>query len=77
MAKYWIQRALKKHKKGSLHRQLGVPQDKTIPKSFLTRVKNTQIGKTAKNPSKTGKRRVKVTHLLKKRVVVAHTLREF
>ena len=31
----WIQRALKKHKKGALHRQLGIPEGETIPISLL------------------------------------------
>lgn len=33
--KRWIQRALKKHKKGALHRQLGVPEGETIPIALL------------------------------------------
>lgn len=74
--KYWIQDAVKKGKKGSLHRQLGVPKNKTIPKALLNKIKATPIGKKIKNPAKTGKRRVKVTRLLKKRAVLAHTLRE-
>lgn len=31
----WIQRALHKHKKGALHRQLGIPEGETIPLSLL------------------------------------------
>ena len=75
--KYWIQNAVSKHKKGSLHRQLGVPKDKKIPKSLLARIKKTEIGNTVKNPCKTGKRKMKVTPLLKKRAVLAYTLRSF
>jgi len=75
--KLWIQNAVSKHKKGSLHRQLGVPMTKKIPKSLLNRIKHSQVGKTVKNPSRTGKRRVKVTGLLKKRAVLAVTLRGF
>jgi len=75
MVTKWIQKALKKHRKGSLHRQLKVPQDKKIPKALLTKIKNAEIGDTVRNPSSTGKRKVKVTGLLKKRAVVAHTLR--
>jgi hypothetical protein len=33
--KRWIQRALRKHKKGALHRQLGIPAGETIPVSLL------------------------------------------
>lgn len=77
MAKYWIQDAVGKHKKGSLHKQLGVPMDKRIPKRLLSRIKSAEVGKTVHNPTRTGKRRVKVTGLLKKRAVLAHTLRKF
>ena len=31
----WIQRALHKHKKGALHRQLGIPEGNVIPISIL------------------------------------------
>ena len=74
--KLWMQEAFAGHKEGSLHRQLGVPQKETIPKTLLTEIKGTPVGETAKNPTKTGKRRVKVTGLLKKRAVLAHTARE-
>jgi len=33
--RHWIQRALRKHKKGALHRQLGIPLDQIIPISLL------------------------------------------
>ena len=75
--KLWIQNAVGKHKRGTLHRQLGVPTDKKIPKSLLSRIKHSPLGKTVKNPTHTGKRKVKVTGLLKKRAVLAHTLRSF
>jgi len=78
MAKYyWIQDAVKKHKKGSLHKQLDIPAKKKIPKRLLSKIKAAPIGKTIKNPTRTGKRRVRVTGLLKKRAVLAHTLRRF
>jgi len=31
----WIQRALRKHKKGALHRQLGIPEGEIIPLALL------------------------------------------
>ena len=76
MAKKWIQKAIGKHKRGSLHKQLGVPMTKTIPKTLLAKIKASPIGQTVKNPSKNGKRRIKVTRLLKKRAVLAYTLRK-
>jgi hypothetical protein len=33
--KGWIQRALRKHKKGALHRQLGIPEGEKIPLLLL------------------------------------------
>lgn len=33
--KRWIQRALRKHKKGALHRQLGIPEGERIPLPLL------------------------------------------
>jgi hypothetical protein len=33
--KRWIQRALHKHKKGALHRQLGIPEGESIPLPLL------------------------------------------
>ena len=73
----WMQEAFKNHKAGSLHRQLGVPSAKNIPKTFLVVIKRTKIGEVARNPTKVGKRRVTVTLLLKRRGVLAHTARNF
>lgn len=58
-SKRWIQKAASKHTKGALHRQLGIPLDRKIPKSKLHKIMATPVG------SKIGKRRV--TSLLKKR----------
>ena len=71
--RYWIQSAIKK--KGALSRQLGIPIKKNIPISLLERIRNAKIGSTITNPTKTGKRRIKVTRLLKKRAVLALTLK--
>ena len=71
--RYWIQSAIKK--KGALSRQLGIPIEKNIPISLLEKIRNAKIGSTITNPTKTGKRRIKVTRLLKKRAVLALTLK--
>ena len=71
--RYWIQSAIKK--KGALSRQLGIPIKKNIPISLLEKIRNAKIGSTITNPTKTGKRRIKVTRLLKKRAVLALTLK--
>lgn len=60
MVKKWIQEATSERKKGALHRQLGIPQDKTIPKKMLHRIKKARLGTRIHG--------VSVTPLLKKRV---------
>ena len=72
---YWIHKT--KMKKGALKRQLGIPEDEGVPKTFLEEIRRTEIGKTATNPTQRGKKRIKVTRLLKKRAVLALTLRRF
>jgi hypothetical protein len=71
----WIPGALEHHKEGSLHRMLGVPRSETIPFTFLETIRNTTIGKTAKNPTQIGKPSVKVTQLVKSRAVLALNLK--
>jgi len=57
-----------KLKKGALHKQLGIPMNKNIPVTLLAKIKHTSIGKTIKNPTKTGRKKYKITRLMKKRV---------
>jgi len=71
--KYWIQRAVKKP--GALSRQLGIPIEENIPVTLLRAIAKARIGTTIKNPTKTGKRYIKVTRLLKRRAVLALTLK--
>lgn len=71
--KYWIPKI--DMKKGALSRQLGIPEEENIPISLLAKIKKAKIGTTITNPTKTGKRKIKVTKLLKKRAVLAHTLK--
>ena len=54
----WIQQAAPA--KGSLHRQLGIPKDQTIPKKILHDIIGTEIGKKSHG--------VTVTKLVKARV---------
>lgn len=82
--KFWIRGAFKKHKEGSLHRQLGIPKDQKIPRSLLTKIKNAKVGKKygklrqkIRNPTRTGKRSITVTPLLKKRATLVHTVGRF
>lgn len=65
---YWMQDAFDPKKKGLLHRQLGVSQTTTIPRTFMRDIRATPLGKKCRNPTMRGKRSVKVTRLLKLRV---------
>jgi len=73
--KKWMQKAFSPYKKCSLHRQLEIPCDVKIPITLLKKIKGTEIGITISNPTKTGKRNIKVTRLLKSRASLAHTAR--
>jgi len=76
--KLWIPRP--EHdglKKGALSRQLGIPEKENIPMTLLNKIAKAKIGDTVSNPTKTGKKRIKVTRLLKKRAVLARTLKRF
>ena len=73
MAKKWIQKI--KLKKGALHRQLGISAGTNIPVSLLKKIEKTPVGRTITNPTRTGKRRISVTLLLKRRVVFALNVR--
>lgn len=64
----WIQNALKKHKKGALHRELHIPLGKRIPESELREIVKAHIGNKVEH--------VKVTRLLKERAVLAENLRK-
>lgn len=55
-------------KEGALHRQLGVPKNKKIPKTLLRRLNDAKQGNRIKNPTKTGKKKITVTGLLKRRI---------
>ena len=73
--KLWIQSATLKE--GTLSRQLGIPIEDNIPVTLLKAIRDTDIGETIKNPTKKGKKQFKITKLLKRRVVLALTLKGF
>ena len=74
--KYWIQKAVNRRKKGALSRQLGIPEKDNIPKTLLEKIAKTPVGGRIKNPTKTGKKYLTVTRKLKKRAVLALTLKK-
>tara|TARA_R110000824_G_scaffold93091_1_gene225387 strand:- start:230 stop:592 length:363 start_codon:yes stop_codon:yes gene_type:complete len=58
-------------KKGALSKQLGIPEEKDIPKSLLTRINAMDIGESITYRQKT----LRITRLLKQRVSLAITLK--
>ena len=73
--KLWIQEAIRKGRKGALSRQLGIPVEDNIPVTLLKAIKHADIGETIHNPATKGQRWIKVTRLLKRRSVMALTLK--
>jgi hypothetical protein len=68
MVDRWMQKAFSSHKKGALHKQLGYPQSKTIPRGILRTIKNAPIGAHVRVRGHS----LKVTRLLKNRSVLAY-----
>ena len=69
----WIQ---KLHlKKGVLHKQLGISQDRKIPISLLNKIISAESGDIITNPTKLGNRKIKVTRVLEKRANLAKNLK--
>ncbi|MAG02785.1 hypothetical protein CMI42_05590 [Candidatus Pacearchaeota archaeon] len=62
-------------KPGTLHRQLGIGIDGKIPFTLLRAIMRAEVGDQVKNPSKSGKRVIFVTRLLKKRANLAINLK--
>lgn len=69
----WIQNA--EVKKGTLSRQLGIPEKENIPFTLLEKIRAAELGSTIYNPTKLGEKKYKVTPLLKKRAVLALNLK--
>lgn len=69
--KLWIKRVVKPEEKGLFHKQLGVPVKQRIPKTLVKEIVETPIGKKVRNPTKIGKKSMKVTRLMKQRAVFA------
>ena len=70
----WIQKA--HPKKGHLlHKQLGIPIDENIPFTLLNEIIIAKAGQTITNPTKVGKKRIKVTRLLEHRAIFARNVK--
>jgi len=63
-------------KKGALSKQLGIPEKENIPMTLLNKIVAAKAGDTIKNPTKSGKKRIKVTRLLEQRAILARTLKK-
>lgn len=70
----FIRKAIKKP--GSLSRQLDIPIEKDIPITLLKKIAAAKAGQTIINPTKQGKKRIKVTRLLERRAIFAITLKK-
>lgn len=69
----WIQKI---HlKKGALHRMLGIDKDDKIPMTLLNKIIAAKPGQTITNPTKKGKKKIKVTKRLEKRANLAKNLK--
>jgi hypothetical protein len=64
-------------KPGALHQQLSISPDTKIPKELLVAIQRADTGEVIKNPTKTGRRRYKVTTLMQRRVNPVLTARKF
>jgi len=59
-------------KKGALHKQLGIPEEKNIPMTLLNKLKKMELGEEFEQNGK----KMKMTRGLKRRVVLAITLKK-
>jgi len=62
-------------KKGSLSKQLKIPEKENIPKKLLDKIVAAKAGDKITNPTRTGKRKIKVTRLLERRSILARNLK--
>ena len=70
--KKWIQSA--GIKKGALSKQLEIPEEQNIPKTLLDEIIRAKAGDEIRNPTKVGKKSIKVTRLLERRAIMARNL---
>ena len=70
----WIQKT--GLKKGALSRQLGVPIEENIPITLLRKIQAAKAGETIINPTKVGKKKIKVTPKIERRSILAIRLKK-
>lgn len=74
MAEKFIQKA--GIRRGALSRQLEIPEKENIPMALLDAIIKAKAGQTIRNPTKKGKRIIKVTRLLERRAILARNLKK-
>ena len=62
-------------KKGALSKQLGIPMKQNIPIKLLNKIVRSDVGDLIINPTKKGKRKIKITRLLERRAILARNLK--
>ena len=76
MVTKFIQQARKKKPKArKLRTILEIPEDKLIPMTLLNKIISAKAGDTITNPTKVGKRRIKVTRLLERKAIFARNVK--
>ena len=73
MVRKWIQKAV--HRPGKLHSDLGISEDKKIPMTLLNAIVRAKAGETITNPTRVGRKRIKVTRKVKQRAILARNLK--
>ena len=75
MTKKWIQEATRNHKKGALHRQLGLSENEIIDTRDLETIIKSKLGDYFITENHRIRKKIKVTKLLKRRVNFALNVR--
>lgn len=73
MANKWIQKA--DMEKGAFSRALKIPEKKNIPMTLIKKIIDAEPGDTITNPTKTGKKKIKVTRELEIQAIAAKALK--
>jgi hypothetical protein len=74
MVKRWIQRAIVRP--GTLSKALDIPDKENIPVTLLKRIVKASSGDMIKNPTKIGRKRIKVTRSLERKAILALNLKK-
>ena len=69
----WIQKAIARP--GTLHKNLDIPKDEKIPMVLLNKIISAKAGDTITNPTKVGKKKIKVTRKLERKAILARNLK--